>query len=209
MAKASMKSDNVYQNIKDLIVSGTLKPGHMISVSELAEQFGVSVTPVRDSLNALKHEELVEILPHKGYFVSQVDLKELQHLFQMRMILETASVEIASRSATPRQIEQLYELANKDCEGPDSPIHFMKDNYSFHVTIAEASGNPYLTKSLSNVLNQMQRVLYNDLFRGNRETMKFEHLELVDLIRAGDPVKAREAIVMQIEGTKKRILSTF
>lgn len=204
-------TQDIYLKIKELIVYDELKPGAMITVGELAEKFKVSNTPIRDSLNALKYEGLIEVLPHKGYFVTRVDLKDLQELFQMRIILEGAAVELATKNINSSWINILTDLANADItsENNETKLEFMKINYNFHTAVAQVAGNQYLYKSIANVLDRLQRVLYADLVSGDPSTMQKEHLEVIQCIAKGDAYKARDLMVLQIEASKNRIFNSI
>lgn len=207
-AKQSLAQE-VYGKLKELIIYNKIQPGDIITVGEMAGRFNVSKTPVRDSLNALKHEGLIEVLPYKGYFVSRVDIKILLDLFQMRTILEGAAAELAAKNATAEIIEGLTALAYKDLTSQENTVSFMQTNFNFHMAIAAASGNQYLCKSLSNVLEQLQRVLYTDLISGDPEQMQKEHQELVQCIINQDHNEAKRLVNTQIEATRKRILKNI
>lgn len=206
-----MKMNQVYQKIKDMILYGDLKPGEILTVGSLAEHFDVSKTPVRDSLNTLKHEGLIEVLPYKGYMVARVDAKDLLDLFEMRIILEGSTAEMATRHAIPSAFEELMELAQIEVAGSAEEsfaVKFQRTNFNFHSTIARMSGNRYLYDSVCNVLNQLQRVLYRDLLTGDPVGMRREHIELVQCLQAGEPEKAKKLVVQQIEYTKQRVLAS-
>lgn len=200
-------TQEVYGKLKSLIIYNKIMPGDVITVGELAKRFNVSKTPVRDSLNTLMHEGLVEVLPYKGYLISRVDIKILLDLFQMREILEGASAELAALNATQDMIDRLLELVNKNIAGQRIP--FMQTNFNFHMAIAKASGNQYLCKCLSNVLEQLQRVLYSDLITGDPQLMQREHQELVQCIINKDSKEAKSLITTQIEATRRRILKNI
>lgn len=201
-------TQEVYGKLKSLIIYNKIMPGDVITVGELAKRFNVSKTPVRDSLNTLMHEGLVEVLPYKGYLISRVDIKILLDLFQMREILEGASAELAALNATQDMIESLLELVNKNIAG-QSKKPFMQTNFNFHMAIAKASGNQYLCKCLSNVLEQLQRVLYSDLITGDPQLMQREHQELVQCIIKKDSQEAKSLITTQIEATRRRVLKNI
>ena len=202
-------TQEVYQKLKDMIVYNGLLPGDIITVGEMAERFNVSKTPVRDSLYSLKHEGLVEVLPHKGFLVSRVDLKDLMDLFQIRIILEGSAAELAAKNISREYLNHLKKLSSDCKENHDDNQIFMRINFDFHITMAMGSGNQYLFKFLSNVLNQLQRVLYTDLITSDPSIMYREHKELVQYIEAGDGEKARQAVIRQIEATRNRIMKVM
>lgn len=134
MKKALSRTENVYRYIKDEIIYGGIQPGELLNEGILAEQLEVSKTPVREALNGLKYEGLVDVIPYKGYFVKNLSLKEIKDLFEFRIFLEGKAAELATVRATNDQIEELKELASKKIEGEllNSKKSFLQINENFH-----------------------------------------------------------------------------
>ena len=109
----------IYPELRRSIIKGHLKPGERLNVAKLAEHYGSSITPVRDALHMLCQEGLVTIKPHSGYFVSQITVRQLCDLFEMREILEAAAVQRAAERITLEQIEELtHDYTGYDDEIP-------------------------------------------------------------------------------------------
>ncbi len=207
LGKASL-TEKVYNQIKEMIVYGQLKSGETLTVGEMAEHFRVSKTPVRDAFNALKHDGLLEVLPYKGYLISQVNLKDLDELFTLRVLLEGGAAELAATHASGKSLEKLENLVNLNSRGElESETFFMKLNFDFHVAVAEASNNLRLIRLITNVLDQMQRVLYIDLKVGSTYSMNGEHQQLVWLIRDRDAAGAKKLMIEHINSTRNRIFA--
>ena len=88
-------SKEIYKKIKNDILNFRIKDGEFITLSELAEKYKVSKTPVRDALGALEIEGYLKSLPRKGYLVKPVTQKSIREAFEMRMIFEVAAAKIA------------------------------------------------------------------------------------------------------------------
>merc|ERR1711879_893209 len=86
--KVSLK-DKAYEHIKSKIILCEMMPGSDISEEELANELGISRTPVREAIMMLENENLVHVFPRKGSFVSQITLKDIQEIFQIREVVET------------------------------------------------------------------------------------------------------------------------
>lgn len=207
MEKYSL-SWKAYEATKEKVVFGEIKSGEVITVGDLANEFNMSKTPVRDALNRLKSDGLLNLIPYKGYVVSHIDLKDLNDLFQLRILLESEAARLATLKADNQGIDKLEKLAGKEFQeevfGENS---FMKMNFNFHISVAQASGNKLFVKLLSNTLDQMQRVLFNDLKSSNKDAMIEEHLELVQVMKSGDALRARSIASKHIESSRSRILS--
>lgn len=207
--KASL-TDQVYRQLKDMIVYGELQAGEPIHAGDLAERFQTSKTPIRDAINILKHEGLVEIIPYKGCLVSQVNLKDLDELIGLRLILEGSAAELAASYASRQAIDKLEQLAGADIPPLSgiSEVDYMRLNFDFHAAVAEASNNGRLKKLIINNLDNMQRVLYLDMKIGSTNTMNDEHREIVEMIKNKDPQAAKKRMIEHILGTRNRIFSS-
>jgi DNA-binding GntR family transcriptional regulator len=209
MGEKSSLTEQIYFKIKEMILYGNLKSGELLTVGEIAENYNISRTPVREAFTTLKHDGLLEVLPHKGYLVSRVDLKDLEDLFDVRIILEGGSAELAAINATKEMIEQLEQQAMIEFSEDDTKniIFSMKTNLNFHTLVAKASKNDRLVNLVANCINHMQRVLYWDLKSSSIISMKNEHMEFVELIKKRDPINAKKFMIEHIESSRSRIFS--
>jgi DNA-binding GntR family transcriptional regulator len=211
MGEKSSLTEQIYFKIKEMILYGKLKSGELLTVGDIAEQYDISRTPVREAFTALKHDGLLDVLPHKGYLVSRIDLKDLEDLFAVRIILEGGAAELAATYASKKMIIQLEQLAiienNEDNNDNNEVIFHMKTNLNFHTFIAKASNNDRLANLIANCLTHMQRVLYWDLKSSSLESMQTEHMEFVELIKKRDPVNAKKFMIQHIESSRSRIFS--
>jgi DNA-binding GntR family transcriptional regulator len=202
-------TEQIYLKIKDMIVYGKLKSGELLTVGEIADQFNISRTPVREAFSTLKHDGLLDVFPHKGYLVNRIDLKDLENLFAVRVLLEGGAAELAALNASKEMIGQLEQLAmvqfNEHNETDE--IFFMKTNFNFHTFVAKASKNERLANLIAHNLNLMQRVLYLDLKNFSLISMQQEHMKLVDLIRQRDSVGAKNFMIEHVEDSRMRIFS--
>jgi len=206
--KQSM-AESVYQTIKQKIIYVEYAPGTLIREGELASKLGVSKTPVREALNGLKHEGLVEVIPYKGYLVSQLSFQELRDLFELRIILETASVELAMQRITKSQLDHFKKLAQKkfNVDSEEARKEFMKVNADFHCYLGEVSGNKQLADQLTSIVQKMQRGLFLALRLSSLNEMEEEHLELVEAIEMKNEAKARKLIAKHIQDSQRNIFN--
>jgi DNA-binding GntR family transcriptional regulator len=100
----------IYIELRRSIIMRHIKPGDRFDVESLAQQYSTSVTPVRDALQMLSQDGLVNIKPRSGYFVARTTLKQLRDLLDLRHIIELASVERAAARITREQIEELRSV---------------------------------------------------------------------------------------------------
>jgi DNA-binding GntR family transcriptional regulator len=207
--KNQSRAESVYQYLKEKIIYDEYPPGTFLREGELATELEVSKTPVREALNGLKYEGLVEVIPYKGYIVSQLSFQELKDLFELRIILETAAVELVIQNITKNQLEQLKKLAVKrfDVDSEEARKEFMKINAEFHSFLGEVSGNKQLGNLLKSIIQKLQRGLFQALKESNLKVMVEEHLDIVNAIETKDESTAKRIVAKHARDSHVNILS--
>lgn len=144
--------DKVYEAIRDQIVTCELAPGSQLGVAELSRQLGVSLTPVRDALNRLMAEGLVEDMPRRGYFVARLDPDAITDLLGARRLIELAAVEEGIERIEPEQLDELRRLAEEMEQLVDAGgryvdyAEFSKRDSQFHLVVVGSAGNRHLVE---------------------------------------------------------------
>lgn len=202
-------TEQIYEQLKANIIEATYQQGEVLTEAELAKTYKVSKTPIREALNRLSTEGFIEILPHKGYIIKGISFNDLQHLFQFRCILEVAAVELAVNHATGEELKQLESMAIKEffIDNEESYRRYSELNYDFHVFLAQVSHNPLLAASLSNVLNQLRRVLLPDLKNIQVKEIIKSHLEIVHAIKMQEKETVIRLIKQHIKDSQHRIMT--
>jgi GntR family transcriptional regulator, rspAB operon transcriptional repressor len=151
--------ENIYYILRDRIANVYYRPGDHLYEKILAEEFGVSRTPIRESIIRLKQDNLVIIVPHGGARVSDINLKDFQKLIEIRLILERGAAQLAVRNASQSHISRLRALSNKMKNVKEGDINgWVECDSEFHQIIAEASENPFLIEYLSAIRLQFTRI---------------------------------------------------
>ena len=203
--------EQVYQAIKLDILTGIHKAGEQLSANQLAERYQVSATPVREALNALQQEGLVEIIPRVGCFVSHVTVKDVRDIFQLRLIIEGASAELAAQNITDEELNRLEQIQHDYVVGDtDSYRRYLEANREFHYGIALATRNRRLAEIVGKLLDQMQRLLLLGLDLGDYADDIIEHHpNVIAALRKRDSVEARKVMVEGIEKTREAVLEAI
>lgn len=205
-------SERAYDALKKAIIAGTLRPGELLRERELAERYGLGRTPVREALHTLQQDGLVEAVPRAGYIVSAITTRDVNELFQLRLILETAAAELAAQNATREQLEQIKQSADfRYVYGEsDSYAEFLTRNTEFHHGVAMASGNERLAEILLRLLEDLERLFNLELdVRDSAEEMVAEHVDLVSALLERDSQKARQIMADQIRSSEQRVLEAI
>lgn len=198
----------VYEELKMQILTGRIEPGTRMMEIELAEEMGVSRTPIREAIRKLEKEGLVTIEPRKGAYASDVSTEDMVEILEVRQIMEGLAAELAASRVQEVQLDQLREaeerynaaVASGDTE------QMIKYDSQFHKMIVEASNNKtlmQLIEPLQEMALRFRYLYYHDLNRAMN--MPHEHDEIIDAIATGDQEQAKLAASMHIKRLKDAV----
>jgi DNA-binding GntR family transcriptional regulator len=213
MKKRENLKEKVYSIIKKRILHFELKPGEKILETEIADDLGVSRTPIREALNKLEQEGLIKTLPNKGYFVSDVTATEIEELYEIREALEVLAIRAAAKNCHKEdwiRLEQTLHSQARD-QGKDSEkLHgqLFKEAHEFHQEIARISGKETIRQMLNTVSERINRFQWMNLFLADRAgSSRDEHIEIVKLFKQGKVEEAVAATQKHICHSKDTILN--
>lgn len=150
-APSTLKS-HVYKTLRDAIVSGRYKPGQRLNESLLAREFNISRIPIREALMKLHEHGLVMNHERRGMFVTALAEEDVQRINSLRLVLETEALKLAAAHMTKAVATRLTDLVDQMTNwGPNSHIDSAAIDLEFHRTLWNATGNPYLAKSLDSL----------------------------------------------------------
>ena len=199
--------DRVYQTVQQWIIDGTLEPGERLNDMELAEYFSVSRTPVREALQLLGEQRLVQVLPSRGTFVTDIDVEDLQYVYEMLGCLHALALELCIGQLDEAALQELdaLNLEFLRCSGMGLAASVEAD-YAFHSKICELSGNPYL-RSFSDQLSLQARRNENRFFRDYQHLEEsFEcHRRIIEALRVGDLETAKKEMRINWQGSLETV----
>ena len=192
--------DRVVRHVRSEIISGRVQAGTVYSVPVLAEQIGISTTPVREALLELSRAGLVVPRRNRGFQVTAMSLDELNHVFELRVLLERFAIEALAhrRRVDGAALCRLADRVAVSVESGDLAGYTDADR-SFHEELLEAAGNPRLTSVAMELRDTMR--LYgmgSALGRQRQLASVAEHRQLIDLALAGKAKAAGELISSHI-----------
>ena len=202
-------AEEVYRALKRDIITLRQRPGASLTEQELGNLYGSSRVPVREACRRLQQEGLLTSLPYKGYFVNQISLKDIGDCFDLRLVLESHALELASERATEEDLRRLEELASTEYRYHDwaSYADFLDRNPDFHIELAAISRNERLAALLNDLLGGMQRFFFLGLDLGDfAAEMRSEHEQLIGLLRRDAVAEAEISLRSQIQSSRDRIL---
>ena len=196
LAQAASLSDRAYVAIRDLIVSLELPPGSPIDERRLVASLGIGRTPVREALRRLAQEQLVEVFPRRGMFVTRVDVRDLARISEVRAVLEPEAARLAAERATDEERDELAALGDQIKRGAD----LMALDESIHRAVHAAAHNDLLEKTLGEFYVLALRIWMIALGRAqDLEDAVEAHRDLIQEIVVGNGDGAADVMRAHVE----------
>ncbi len=152
---------DIYVTVKQRIIDNTYTPGTVLSEGKLAEEFGVSRTPVREALRRLQQDRWVVTLPKVGVQISQISTRELRDSFEVRKLLEVFALRKAMTSGTPEEWDDLRRLAGICDAAGATEQAAMEADVVFHRQIWCMAHNEVAARTLEEIIDREARWWYS------------------------------------------------
>ncbi|MCL2254420.1 MAG: GntR family transcriptional regulator [Lachnospiraceae bacterium] len=173
--------DVVFDTLRRAILTGRFKPGERLMEVRLADQLGVSRTPIREAIRKLELEGLVTMIPRRGAEVAQMTVKGMRDVLEVRRTLDVLSVELACERITPDEIQLLRKAHDEFVtvlKTGDTTMMATAD-VAFHNIIIEATGNLRLKQLINNLAEQIYRYRFIYLQDDIKHDMLIEEHEAI------------------------------
>lgn len=197
--------DSVYQKLKNAIRKRYIKQGSQLVEVSLAQQLGVSRTPVRSAIKRLEAEGLVNSVPNRGAFVITPTLREIEETFQVRSELEQMAAGLTAKVITPEQVDYLNEIIQHETKvfNKTDLEEYYVVNDKLHLAIAEYSQNTVLYSYIRNLLDRTRiyLVLFDPFFKLEFSPTVIAHQEIVDALASHDAARAQKAMRTHIKSS--------
>ena len=206
-ASARSQGERAYLLIRDQIVTLRLAPGSVIEELRLRQELGLGRTPIREALQRLAHENLVTFVPHRGTFVSDINLTDLHRLTEVRTEMESYAARLAAERATARDRAQMDALIGELSTIDEADVHnLMRLDQRIHRLVYQATRNAFLQAMLEESFNLSLRIWFLGLDRGVRlkEAVE-EHRQLLDAIVSRDAATAESVMRQHVAGFEHAI----
>lgn len=200
----------IHDRLLGRILRGELQPGERISPPEIASALGVSITPVRDAVNLMAAEGLVTITPRRGTVVSPVSIRDLEELYEIRLMIEPRAAELAAKRATEQELARMRDLAerleaqpsasNATVEDLETYLEEISTDAEFHAAVVNAAANGRLSSLYDGLRTHVliARAIFPRLYR-SQPHRRGEHQRILDAVAAHDGPAARAAMVIHLQ----------
>jgi GntR family transcriptional repressor for pyruvate dehydrogenase complex len=212
VVQTSRLYEQIVQQIEESVLKGTLKEGDQLPAErELAQQFGVSRTAVREAIKALHEKGLVDAFPGRGTFITSGNSNSMRqsldrilksghadgaaHLVEIREILEPEIAALAAERADDQDLATMREAVGVMDNARLDADAYIEADLDFHLALAEAAANPFILSLIDSIVGllreQRMRTFYVD---GGPERGQFHHKRILDAVERRDSRGAREAM---------------
>lgn len=199
----------VFEHLREAIIGGNLRPGERMMEMQLAEEMGVSRTPVREAIRKLELEGLVIMVPRRGAYVSDLSIKDVAETFEIRSALEALAAGLAADRITPDESEELERILVQigECIEANDLERSIKLDEEFHNVLYRASRNDRLVQIINNLREQIQRFRATSLSTpGRLEAVLFEHTKITEAISDRNAEMAQHLAQEHIENAENALM---
>jgi DNA-binding GntR family transcriptional regulator len=199
-----------FEKLRDAIFTGVLKRGSLYTENKLASDLGISRTPVREALLALSERGLVRFLPRKGVMVTDFTEHDVREIFQLREIMETASVGYVARFYEDLDLTEVEKAftGQRTAAAEGHILSWLEFDRAFHTAIAALTHNRRLVKILQDLHLIVQMISYPTFqVNGRIDEDLMEHGEIYEAVRNGRPDEAIEAMKNHLNQAMALVLS--
>ena len=202
----------VCETLRDAVRRGVLKPGERLMEIQLAEELGVSRTPVREAIRKLEMEGYVIMMPRRGTYIADLSIRDINEVFEIRTSLESLASGLAAERITEDELEKLQRLLvqiGTHIKSGDMES-IVRTDTEFHDLLYQASRNTRLVGIISNLREQLTRFRTTSMsFPGRLKATLEEHRNIVEAIAQGDEKAARKAAEHHMEKSEQTLLTSM
>ena len=187
--------EEVAELLRQRIFSRQLKPGSWIDELKIAEELGISRTPLREALKVLAAEGLVTMKMRRGAYVTEVSQKDLLQVYHLLALLESDAAATVAAQATDAQVQELQAMHEELEAAVHDHDHFFELNERFHMRVLEVADNKWLSQMVADLRKVMKLNRHNSLFKSGRiEQSLLEHRDVMAALRGRNPGQAAQAV---------------
>ena len=196
-------ADRAYRLIKQGILHGEFPEGAFLNESKILSRYRVGRTPFREACNRLHNEQLLEVVPRRGYFVPELSFRGVRDLLELRIVLEGIAAELAAIRAEPPEVaalEQYYKDALRAARRANGVDALIDANQEFHLQIAHMTHNREFEVLLRGILERSTRLVYLAASGSKEVPMDIKMLlkPILDAIKDKNPAAAHNAVIADI-----------
>lgn len=206
-----------FEKLRTEIIRCKLAPGSVITEGGLCDLYGFSKAPVRSALLKLSQEGFLRTVPRHGYVIVPITVKSVQEMFELRLVLEPAIARLAV-GRTDCDLLRRLNVAPGSSKAEQAELMFLSSNREFHLTIARASGNARMVALMTQLLDEMARLLHLGLFSPDwragsmldvHRNQAEQHEDLISALGGSDPDAADHAARQHVIASRDLVMKAL
>ena len=202
----------VYDNLKERIIQGELKPGTRLREEDLSTDMNISRAPIREALNMLERDGFTTIVPRKGAMVAEIMKEDILYIWEMRVLLEPYAARVSAGKIPDKRLESVREELVRVLDDPDNMDLYMKTDLEVHEMLVDYLDNRFLRSTLQGLKEHSLRLRWAAEY-DNEETQASiveeatkEHIEITDAFLAEDKDLVFQVVKRHVENSAERLL---
>ena len=202
----------VCEHIREAIINGTFAPGERLMEIQMADEMGVSRTPVREAIRKLEMEGFVVMIPRRGTYVSNMSIKDTNDVYEIRISLDTLAAGLAAERISDEELEELQRLLVKVGAAieKNDMAKVVEADIEFHDVLYKASRNERLRNIINNLREQITVIRGVSMrYPGRLKDTQDEHRRLVECISARNVEKSQEMARIHLENAEKTLMAAM
>ena len=199
----------VCEHIREAIINGVFAPGERLMEIQMADEMGVSRTPVREAIRKLEMEGFVVMIPRRGTYVSNMSIKDINDVYEIRISLDTLAAGLAAERISDEELEELQRLLVKvgNAMEENDMAKVVEADIEFHDVLYKASRNERLRNIINNLREQITVIRGVSMrYPGRLKDTQEEHRRLVECIAARNVEKSQEAARIHLENAERTLM---
>lgn len=198
--------------IRGAINSGRLQPGERLIEIQLAEELGISRTPLREAMRKLEMEGFIVMIPRKGTYVADISLKDITEIYEVRISLDMLAASLAAERISDEELEEMNRqlLLTASLSVETEMAEIVAADSVFHDVLYRAARNERLLGIISNLREQITNIRGRSMAQpGRMKDTLTEHRNLLDAIASRDPEAAAAAARVHIENAERTLIESL
>jgi DNA-binding GntR family transcriptional regulator len=201
-------SQKAYKTLKEAIVRGDLESNTKLTLNEIAQHMGISITPIREAANQLASEGLIKLVPNKGIIINKISIDDFQEILQIRSALDGLIAELAASRITDKEIDAMMDIVNnmETAVKNDNRLYYNELDIKFHDYLLKIADNHKLMEVYNHLISQVYKFRLRTLKLAYRMTKSLEeHKSIALAVKGKNPVKANRESRRHIDSILKSL----
>ena len=196
------------EQLREAIIRGVYQPGQRLKQQVIARSLGCSPVPVREALHRLAAEGFIVIDPQRGARVADFNSRDLEEIYEVRMMLEGRAAQRAAERMTPETAKRLRAILDKMDVAGISPVDWVRLNWEFHDSLYAAADQEFLRRTISNLRRNMEPYLRLDIAQvGNYTAGRRDHRAILQACVRGDGKSASRLTIAHLRRTSRGLIT--